>query len=106
MSNEFDFEPRLGKMGHKKSARPQPFVRQVLDVAYKNGFKTRKKSSFTGQRIGRGAAWGTLASARVMNKGGRRAVVKVRIAKLRSGNLAAPRARQSYRPRRWRESHS
>jgi type IV secretory pathway VirD2 relaxase len=96
MSDEFDFEPRLGKIGHRKSARPKPFVRQVLDVAYKSGFKTRRKSSFTGQRIGRGAAWGTLASAGFMNKGGRRAIVKVRIAKLRAGNLAAPRAHLRY----------
>jgi type IV secretory pathway VirD2 relaxase len=96
MSDEFDFEPRLGKIGHRKSTRPKPFVRQVLDVAYKSGFKTRRKSSFTGQRIGRGAAWGTLASAGFMNKGGRRAVVKVRIAKLKAGNLAAPRAHLRY----------
>jgi type IV secretory pathway VirD2 relaxase len=96
MSNEFDFEPRLGRIGHRKFARPKPFVRQVLDVAYKSGFKTRRKSSFTGQRIGRGAAWGTLASAGFMNKGGRRAVVKVRIAKLKVGDLAAPRAHLRY----------
>ena len=96
MSDEFDFEPRFGKIGHRKSARSKPFVRQVLDVAYKSGFKTQRKSSFTGQRIGRGAAWGTLASAGFMNKGGRRAVVKVRIAKLRAGNLAAPRAHLRY----------
>jgi type IV secretory pathway VirD2 relaxase len=96
MSNEFDFEPRSGRIGHSKSARPKPFVRQVLDIAYKSGFKTRRKSSFTGQRIGRGAAWGTLASAGFMNKGGRRAVVKVRIAKLRAGKLAAPRAHLRY----------
>ena len=96
MPNEFDFEPRIGRIGHRKSARPKPFVRQVLDVAYKSGFKTRRKSTFTGQRIGRGTAWGTLASAGFMNKGGRRAVVKVRIAKLRSGNLAAPRAHLRY----------
>jgi hypothetical protein len=49
MSDEFDFEPRFGKIGHRKSARPKPFVRQVLDVAYKSGFKTRRKSSFTGR---------------------------------------------------------
>jgi type IV secretory pathway VirD2 relaxase len=96
MSDEFDFEPRFGKIGHRKSARPKPFVRYVLDVAYKSGFKTRRKSSFTGQRIGRGAAWGTLASAGFMNKGGRRAVVKVRIAKLKAGKLAAPRAHLRY----------
>ncbi len=96
MVDEFDFEPRFGRIGYKKSARPKPFVRQVLDVAYKSGFMTRRKSSFTGQRIGRGAAWGTLASAGFMNKWGRRAVVKVRIAKLRTGNLAAPRAHLRY----------
>jgi type IV secretory pathway VirD2 relaxase len=96
MSDEFDFEPRFGRIGQRKSARPKPFVRQVLEVAYKSGFKTRRKSSFTGQRIGRGAAWGTLASAGFMNKGGRRAVVKVRIAKLKAGKLAAPRAHLRY----------
>lgn len=96
MQDEFDFEPRLGRIGHKKSARSKPFARRVMDVAYKSGFKTRKTSSFTGQRIGRGAAWGTLASAGMMSVSGRRAVVKVRIAKLRSGNLAAPRAHLRY----------
>jgi type IV secretory pathway VirD2 relaxase len=96
MSNEFDFEPCLGKIGHRKSVKPKPFVRQVLDVAFKSGFKTRRTSSFTGQRIGRGAAWGTLASAGLMRTGGRRAVVKVRIVKLRSGNMAAPRAHLRY----------
>lgn len=96
MSNEFDFEPRLWKIGHRKSAKPKPFVRQVLDVAYKSGFKTRWTSSFTGQRIGRGAAWGTLASAGLMRTGARKAVVKVRIAKLRSGIMAAPRAHLRY----------
>ncbi|MBZ0261950.1 MAG: DUF3363 domain-containing protein [Hyphomicrobiales bacterium] len=91
-----EFEPRLGKIGHKKSTRPKPFPRQVMDVAFKNGFKTKRKSSFTGQRIGRGRAFGTLASAGLMPTGGRKAVVKVRIAKLRSGNLAAPRAHLRY----------
>jgi hypothetical protein len=87
-----EFQPRLGKIGHKKSTRPKPFVRQVLNVAYKSGFKAKRSLSFTGQRIGRGAAWGTLASAGLMRGGSRRAVIKVRIAKLKAGNLAAPRA--------------
>ncbi len=94
--SEKEFQPRLGKIGHKKSAKPKPFVRQVLDVAYKSGFKTKSKSSFTGQRIGRGAVWGTLASAGLMRGGSRRAVIKVRIAKLQAGNLAAPRAHMRY----------
>jgi type IV secretory pathway VirD2 relaxase len=91
-----EFEPRLGKISHRKSAKPKTFTRQVLDVAYKSGFKSRGKSSFTGQRIGRGAAWGTLASAGLMRGGGRRVVIKVRIAKLQAGNLAAPRAHMRY----------
>jgi type IV secretory pathway VirD2 relaxase len=94
--SEEEFEPRLGKIGHRKSAKPEPFVRQVLGVAYKNGFKSRRKSTFTGQRIGRGAAWGTLASAGLMRGGSRKAVIKVRIAKLRAGNLAAARAHMRY----------
>lgn len=94
--SEKEFEPRLGKIGQKKSARPKTFARQVLNVAYKNGFKAKRTSSFTGQRIGRGAAWGTLASAGLMRGGSRRAVIKVRIAKLRAGNLAAPRAHMRY----------
>jgi type IV secretory pathway VirD2 relaxase len=91
-----EFQPRLGKIGHRKSAKPKPFVRQVLDVAYKHGFKAKRASSFTGQRIGRGAAWGTLASAGLMRGGSRSAVTKVRIAKLKAGNLAAPRAHMRY----------
>ena len=94
--SEKEFQPRLGKIGHRKSARPKTFARQVLDVAYKSGFKAKRTSSFTGQRIGRGAAWGTLASAGLMRGGSRRAVIKVRIAKLKSGNLAAPRAHMRY----------
>jgi hypothetical protein len=94
--SEKEFQPRLGKIGHKKSARPKTFARQVLDVAYKNGFKTKRTSSFTGQRIGRGAAWGTLASAGLMPSGSRKAVIKVRIAKPKAGNLAAPRAHMRY----------
>ena len=90
--SEREFEPRLGKIGHRKSVKQKPFARQVLDVAYKSGFKAQRKSSFTGQRIGRGAAWGTLASAGLMRGGSRRAVIKVRIAKLRAGNLGAARA--------------
>jgi type IV secretory pathway VirD2 relaxase len=94
--SEKEFEPRLGKIGHRKSARPKTFARQVLNVAYKSGFKAKSKSSFTGQRIGRGAAWGTLASAGLMRGGSRRAVIKVRIAKPQAGNLTALRAHMRY----------
>ncbi len=94
MSDEF--EPRLGRIGHTKSGRQKSFYRQVMDVAYKNGMRSKHRSSFTGQRIGRGSGWGTLASMSLMRGGQRRAVVKVRIAKLKAGNLSAARAHMRY----------
>jgi type IV secretory pathway VirD2 relaxase len=94
--SEKQFEPRPGKISHRKSARPRTYARQVLNIAYKNGFKAKRKSSFTGQRIGRGAAWGTLASTGLMRSGSRRAVIKMRIARLQAGNLAVPRAHMRY----------
>ena len=94
MSDEF--EPRLGRIGHTKSGRQKSFYRQVMDVAYKNGMRSKSKSSFTGQRIGRGGGWGTSASRGLMRGGQRRAVIKVRIAKLKLGNLSAARAHMRY----------
>jgi hypothetical protein len=94
--SEKEFEPRLGRIGHAKNVKPKSFYRQVMEVAYKNGLKSRRKSLFTGQRIGRGAAMGTLASAGLMGNNSRRAVVKVRIAKLKPGKLASPRAHMRY----------
>ena len=95
MSEEV-FKPRLGRIGHKKHVKPKLFIRQVLDVAYRSGFTARRKSTFTGQRIGRGAALGTLAAAGFMRSRSRKAVVKVRIAKLKAGNLSAARAHMRY----------
>ncbi|HEY5363825.1 MAG TPA: DUF3363 domain-containing protein, partial [Aestuariivirga sp.] len=94
MSDEF--EPRFGRIDHAKSAKPKTFYRQVMEVAYKSGMRSGRKSSFTGQRIGRGGAWGTLASTGFMAGGSRKAVIKVRIAKLKAGNLAGARAHMRY----------
>ena len=91
-----EFEPRLGRVGGGKSKRSEPYLRQVLNVAYKNGLKRGKRSSFTGSRIGRGAAIGTLAGAGLFPGGQRRVIVKARIAMLRSGDLGAARAHLRY----------
>jgi len=94
--SENDFKPRLGKVGHRKSAKTKLFVRQVLDATYRSGMRSHRKSTFTGQRIGRGVAIGTLAAAGFMRGGSRKAVVKVHIAKLKAGNLSAARAHMRY----------
>jgi hypothetical protein len=87
-----EFEPKFGRVGHGRTKRETPYVRKVLNAAYKHGFAAKRKSSFTGKYIGRGSAVGTLAAAGFFPKGQRRVLVKVRIAKLRAGDLSAPRA--------------
>ncbi len=91
-----EFEPHLGRIGNNKSRRSGTYLRSVLDYAYKSGMRSRRKSLFTGSRIGRGCAFGTLAGAGLVPGGQRRAIVKGRIAKLKPGNLAAARAHMRY----------
>jgi type IV secretory pathway VirD2 relaxase len=91
-----EFEPKLGKIGHGRRKRETPYLRKVLNAAYKSGFSAKRKSGFTGKYIGRGHATGALAAAGFFPKGQRRVLVKVRIGKLRSGDLGAPRAHLRY----------
>jgi hypothetical protein len=83
-----EFEPKLGKVGHGRAKRDTPYVRKVLNAAYKHGFAATRKSGFTGKYIGRGSAIGTLAAAGFFPKGQRRVLVKVRIAKLNARELS------------------
>jgi type IV secretory pathway VirD2 relaxase len=91
-----EFEPKLGRVGHGRTKRETPYVRKVLNAAYKHGFTAKRKSGFTGKYFGRGSAISTLAAAGFFPKGQRRVLVKVRIAKLRAGDLSAPRAHLRY----------
>jgi hypothetical protein len=91
-----EFEPKLGKIGHGRRRRETTYLRKVLNAAYKNGFSAKRKSGFTGKYIGRGSAMGALAAAGFFPKGQRRVLVKVRIDKLRAGDLSAPRAHLRY----------
>jgi type IV secretory pathway VirD2 relaxase len=91
-----EFEPKLGRVGHGRAKRETPYVKKVLNAAYKHGFAAKRKSNFTGKYIGRGSAMGSLAAAGFFPKGQRRVLVKVRIAKLRAGDLSAPRAHLRY----------
>jgi hypothetical protein len=58
--------------------------------------RSGKASSFTGSRIGRGSAFGTLAAAGLYPGNQRRVIVKARITKFRAGNLGAARAHLRY----------
>lgn len=91
-----DFEPHLGRIGGHKTKRDETYLRRVLNVAYKGGMPARKRSSFTGSRIGRGRVFGTLAGAGLFPGGQRRVIVKARIARLKAGNLGAARTHLRY----------
>jgi type IV secretory pathway VirD2 relaxase len=91
-----EFEPHLGHIRWKHGKTDETYVRRVMQVAYKNGFYRGKRSGFTGSRIGRGCAFGTLAGARLHPGGRRRVIVKARIARLKRGDLGAARAHLRY----------
>ena len=91
MSNSFT--PKLGRIGWKQGTRLDRYINQVMRAAHSAGYQSGgKKSSFTGKRMGRGNAFGTLAAAGFYPGGQRRAIVKARISKLKTGDLGAARA--------------
>jgi type IV secretory pathway VirD2 relaxase len=95
MSNSFT--PKLGRIGWKQGTRLDRYVNQVMRAAHSAGYQSGgRTSSFTGKRMGRGSAFGTLAAAGFYPGGQRRAIVKARISKLKAGDLGAARAHLRY----------
>jgi type IV secretory pathway VirD2 relaxase len=95
MSNSFT--PKLGRIGWKQGTRLDRYINQVMRAAHSAGYQSGgKKSSFTGKRLGRGGAFGTLAATGFYPGGQRRVIVKARIAKLKVGDLGAARAHLRY----------
>ena len=56
-----EIEALLGRIGHSKGGRQKSYYRQVMEIAYKNGLRSKSKSAFIGRRIGRGGVIGALA---------------------------------------------
>jgi type IV secretory pathway VirD2 relaxase len=91
------FTPKLGRIGWERGARLDRYVNQVMHAAHAAGHvHGKKRSNFTGSRIGRGSAFGTLAGAGLYVGGNRRVIVKARITRLRRGQLGAARAHLRY----------
>lgn len=87
MSDDIGFTPRLGKMRDVGAGSSKRFRSKVLKAARRLPSKGAK-SSFTGTRIGRGGAAGLHAqqrSQRLPRMYQRRVVVKVHIARAKSG---------------------
>ncbi len=90
------FTPKLGRIGWKHGTRLDRYVNKVMRAAQSAAHVGKSSSTFTGARIGRGGAFGTLAGAGLYAGGQRRVIVKARITKLRHGDLGAARAHLRY----------
>ena len=95
MSNSFT--PKLGRIGWKHGTRLDSYINRVTRAVHTVGrVHGSKESSFSGARIGRGSAFGTLAAAGLYPGGQRRVIVKARITKFKAGQLGAARAHLRY----------
>lgn len=91
------FTPKLGRIGWKQGARLDRYINKVMRAAQSAGqtYATTGRR-FTGTRIGRGGAFGTLAAAGLYPGNQRRVIVKARITKFKVGNLGAAQAHLRY----------
>src|SRR5258708_17007062 len=71
------FQPKLGRIRDRKGRKAPPYIRRILRTAEKaTGAPWRSRSfRFTGARIGRGRAHGTISAGRRRQAGQRRAIV-------------------------------
>jgi type IV secretory pathway VirD2 relaxase len=91
------FTPKLGRIGWKQGTRLDSYIKKVMRAAQTAGHVYGKQSSgFTGSRMGRGSAFGTLAAAGLYPGGQRRVIVKARFTKFKAGDMGAARAHLSY----------
>ena len=91
------FTPKLGRIGWKQGTRLDSYINRVMRAAQTAGHVYGKRSSgFTGSRMGRGSAFGTLAAAGLYPGGQRRVIVKARFTKFKAGDMGAARAHLRY----------
>jgi hypothetical protein len=91
-----EFRIRLGRIGNRRGRKAISYVKRVGKIAQKAGIgTTHRTSSFTGSRIGRGYAQGTVSASR-RSPGQRRVVIKARIVRIKAGNAGAVRAHLRY----------
>jgi type IV secretory pathway VirD2 relaxase len=99
MAEEDDaFRPKLGRIRDAKSRKTLPYIRRVLRNAERaTGIPWRSRSfRFTGARIGRGRAQGTVIAGRRRQAGRRRIIIKARVVKLKGVDLGPAKAHLRY----------
>lgn len=91
-----EFRVRLGRIGNRGGRKAIGYVKRVRKIAKKvSTGRLHRASTFTGSRIGRGYAQGTV-SAGPRSTGQRRVVIKARIVRIKAGDTGAVRAHLRY----------
>jgi len=91
-----EFRIRLGRIGNRRGRKAIGYVKRVRKIAEKvSAGRPHRASTFTGSRIGRGYAQGTVSASR-RSAGQRRVVIKARIVRIKAGNTSAVRAHLRY----------
>jgi type IV secretory pathway VirD2 relaxase len=94
-----DFRPKLGRIRDRKGRKALPYIRRVLRTAEKAASaagRSGRRSRFTGARIGRGRAQGTVAAMGRRGAGRRRVIVKTRVVRIKGADHGAARAHLRY----------
>ena len=93
---EDEFRIRLGRIGNRRGRKVTGYIARVRKIAKKlNRERPHRASHFTGSRIGRGYAQGTVSVTR-NPVGQRRVVIKTRIVRIKAGDTGAGRAHLKY----------
>jgi type IV secretory pathway VirD2 relaxase len=99
MTDDSKFTPRLGRIRAKGGKKAKRFLHQVLAAtALAGGVGAKKKSGFTGGRLGRGASVARIMASRDKLSGyqSRRGIIKARIVRLGGKGLANAHAHLRY----------
>lgn len=103
MTQDDDFEPKLGKIRSRGSKRGRKYLHRVLQATMLAGGRLRsgssaRKAKFHGSQIGRGASIGRMLASRDRYAAfrSRRVVIKSRIVKLAGNGIKGARAHLRY----------
>jgi type IV secretory pathway VirD2 relaxase len=99
MTDDTKFTPKLGRIRSKGGKKAKRFLHQVLAAtALAGGVAGKRKSAFTGARLGRGASVARIVASRDKLGGyrSRRGIIKARIVRLGGKGLANAHAHLRY----------
>lgn len=95
-TDDDEFDVKLGRIRNGRAKSATNYLRRVRQAAEKAGAGSHRASIFSGGRIGRGYAHGTVLAGPRQSMGRRRVVIKARIVRIKTGDVGAVRAHLRY----------